>query len=230
MILRLYGIVRCFCLAKLSLSFSVFPQAKRGGESFKSLCNVNIDLGWAAEGDLNIAVAVAEKSKSGIRSLLFGWPFYTRVQEHNGTLKLLKNVAWYSSTVLFKCTSKGEYDVHLHRHCSAFQCIKMQPRHGVMLQQEQGATFLVGGAKLEAKGDRAMNAWVAIVQKALSKFKVASQPGGNIFGANHDQWRVWPGESAEGRLERPEGAHTVSEPEVPYPCATGCRKTCIFDK
>ena len=61
----------------------LFPCRQKGKKPFKFLRSLKIDLDLAAEGDLNIVMALAEKIKPGLHSFVFGRPFYTSIQERD---------------------------------------------------------------------------------------------------------------------------------------------------
>ncbi|XP_052633767.1 guanine nucleotide exchange factor C9orf72 homolog isoform X2 [Harpia harpyja] len=67
----------------LTLIKYVEDDTQKGKKPFKSLRSLKIDLDLAAEGDLNIIMALAEKIKPGLHSFIFGKPFYTSVQERD---------------------------------------------------------------------------------------------------------------------------------------------------
>nr|KAF6483384.1 C9orf72-SMCR8 complex subunit [Rousettus aegyptiacus] len=67
----------------LTLIKYIEDDTQKGKKPFKSLRNLKIDLDLTAEGDLNIIMALAEKSKPGLHSFIFGRPFYTSVQERD---------------------------------------------------------------------------------------------------------------------------------------------------
>ncbi|XP_010576427.1 guanine nucleotide exchange factor C9orf72 homolog isoform X2 [Haliaeetus albicilla] len=67
----------------LTLIKYVEDDTQKGKKPFKSLRSLKVDLDLAAEGDLNIIMALAEKIKPGLHSFIFGKPFYTSVQERD---------------------------------------------------------------------------------------------------------------------------------------------------
>ncbi|XP_037677556.1 LOW QUALITY PROTEIN: guanine nucleotide exchange C9orf72 homolog [Choloepus didactylus] len=67
----------------LTLIKYIEDDTQKGKKPFKSLRNLKTDLDLAAEGDLNIIMALAEKIKPGLHSFIFGRPFYTSVQERD---------------------------------------------------------------------------------------------------------------------------------------------------
>ncbi|XP_049650862.1 guanine nucleotide exchange factor C9orf72 homolog isoform X3 [Accipiter gentilis] len=67
----------------LTLIKYVEDDTQKGKKPFKSLRSLKVDLDLAAEGDLNIIMALAEKIKPGLHTFIFGKPFYTSVQERD---------------------------------------------------------------------------------------------------------------------------------------------------
>ncbi|XP_037229693.1 guanine nucleotide exchange C9orf72 homolog [Falco rusticolus] len=67
----------------LTLIKYIEDDTQKGKKPFRSLRSLKMDLDLAAEGDLNIVMALAEKIKPGLHSFVFGRPFYTSIQERD---------------------------------------------------------------------------------------------------------------------------------------------------
>ncbi|KAG2466385.1 guanine nucleotide exchange C9orf72 homolog [Polypterus senegalus] len=67
----------------LTLIKYIEDETQKGKKPFRSLRNLKTDLDLTTEGDLNIAMALAEKLKAGLHCFVFGKSFYTSVQERD---------------------------------------------------------------------------------------------------------------------------------------------------
>uniref|UniRef100_A0A6I8S8R3 C9orf72-SMCR8 complex subunit n=1 Tax=Xenopus tropicalis TaxID=8364 RepID=A0A6I8S8R3_XENTR len=67
----------------LTLIKYIEDDTQKGKKPFKSLRSLKTDLDLAAEGDLYIIMALAEKIKPGLHSFIFGSSFHTSMQERD---------------------------------------------------------------------------------------------------------------------------------------------------
>nr|XP_033775748.1 guanine nucleotide exchange C9orf72 homolog isoform X1 [Geotrypetes seraphini]XP_033775755.1 guanine nucleotide exchange C9orf72 homolog isoform X1 [Geotrypetes seraphini]XP_033775764.1 guanine nucleotide exchange C9orf72 homolog isoform X1 [Geotrypetes seraphini] len=67
----------------LTLVKYIEDETQKGEKPFKSLRSLKTDLDLAAEGDLSIVMALAEKIKPDLHSFIFGRSFYTSLQERD---------------------------------------------------------------------------------------------------------------------------------------------------